>query len=82
MSGVQQTLFLDQALIQLLTGSNRGLKIQSAVVGPGRREAAPPLHRRRPPRRKIEPPSTSSAPTRVGDLAQEFKEREGPNYEP
>ena len=32
LSGVQQTLFLDQDLIQLLSGSNRGLKMESAAV--------------------------------------------------
>ena len=32
LSGVEQTLFLDQALIQLLSGSNSGFKSESSAV--------------------------------------------------
>ena len=32
LSGVKQTLFLDQALIQHLTSSNHGLKVECSVV--------------------------------------------------
>ena len=32
LSGVKQTLFLDQDLFQLLSGSNSGLKFESAAI--------------------------------------------------